>query len=208
MYVHLKRLFDIVVSIIGLVTLIFPFLIISLVIKSSSKGTVFHRSRRVGKSGKNFELIKFRTMSEDTPVRPFESLPVPEKYYEYLGKFLRKSAIDELPQLINVVKGEMSLVGPRPSLDNHFELIELRKKHGIYDIRPGLTGYAQINGRGRLSSIEKSMFDRYYLENMSLKFDLVILLKTVPFLLREMMSSNKNVSENTMSKIFLRDIQK
>ncbi|MBK6876237.1 MAG: sugar transferase [Ignavibacteria bacterium] len=189
MYDYLKRIFDLTVSVFGLVTLLIPFVIISAFIKMSSNGTVFHRSQRVGKSGRKFEMIKFRTMYEETPVRPFESFRLPEKYYENFGKFLRTTAIDELPQLINVLKGEMSLVGPRPSLDNHFDLIALRNRHGIYEIRPGLTGYAQINGRGRLSSEEKTELDRYYLENMSLRFDLTILLKTIPFLIEDMMGS-------------------
>jgi O-antigen biosynthesis protein WbqP len=190
MYDYLKRIFDLSLSLFGLVSLMFPFVIISAFIKMSSKGSVFHRSQRVGRSGKKFEMIKFRTMYEETPVKPFESFRFPEKYYENFGKFLRKTAIDELPQLINVLKGEMSLVGPRPSLDNHFELIALRSRHGIYQVRPGLTGYAQINGRGRLSSEEKTALDRYYLENKSLKLDLAILLKTIPFLIDEMIGSD------------------
>ncbi len=190
MYDYLKRIFDLSVSVFVLVTLLLPFMIISAFIKISSNGTVFHRSQRVGKSGKKFEMIKFRTMYEETPVRPFESFRLPEKYYENFGKFLRTTAIDELPQLINVLKGEMSLVGPRPSLDNHFELIALRNQHGIYEIRPGLTGYAQINGRGRLSSEEKTALDKYYLENMSLKLDLTILLKTIPSLIDEITGSD------------------
>ncbi|MDQ3020666.1 MAG: sugar transferase [Bacteroidota bacterium] len=184
-YELLKRPNDIILSL-AVITLFFiPVFLIMFIIKLSSRGPIFHKSYRIGKSEKPFVMLKIRTMNYDAPVRSFEFIKDPEKFYIRFGKTLRRLGIDEIPQLYNILKGDMSFVGPRPTLSDQIELIKLRQINNIYSVRPGLTGYAQINGRCKLSLFSKVNFDKYYIENMSLIFDMKIAFKTIPSILKE-----------------------
>lgn len=172
MYKSLKRPLDFLISLIALVILSPIFLIIAVWIKLNSKGPVFFRQRRVGKNKELFSIYKFRSMRTDTPSdMPTHMLDNPEAFITSSGKFLRKTSLDELPQLINIVKGEMAIIGPRPALWNQYDLIEERDKYKANDIRPGLTGWAQINGRDELEIPVKAKLDGDYVEKMSLLFD-------------------------------------
>lgn len=184
-YDSVKRLFDIIFSLIGIMVFFIPVLIIGFVINLSSKGNFLHKSIRVGKEKKPFIILKLRTMFINTPVKSIESLSKPEKFYVHFGKILRKSGFDEIPQFYNILKGEMSFVGPRPTLYDQTDLIILREKNNIYSLKPGITGYAQINGRTHLSAEKKVDFDLYYLNTYSFLLDLKILLRTIPFLINE-----------------------
>ena len=174
----MKRIFDIVLAIIFLIVFFFPMLIISLLVKLTSKGPVLYWSDRVGKNNKIFKMPKFRTMMVDTPAVATHLMINPEQYCTPVGSFLRKTSLDELPQLYSVLKGNMSFVGPRPALFNQEDLIELRTKKGIHNLIPGITGWAQINGRDNLPIPEKVDLDEYYLKNRSFLFDLKTLFLT------------------------------
>ena len=152
MYKHfLKRVIDFILSLIGLIVLSPVFIILCVWIKLDSKGPIFFRQKRVGKNKKHFNILKFRTMYIDTPKdMPTHMLSNPDQYITKAGKFLRKTSLDELPQIINILKGEMAIIGPRPALWNQDDLIAERDKYGANDIKPGLTGWAQINGRDEL----------------------------------------------------------
>ena len=171
----MKRIFYILVSGIFLIILSPLILIISIIIKLTSKGNVFFKQKRIGRLNKEFYIYKFRTMRTDTPDVATHLLKNPEKYITPIGKFLRKTSLDELPQLFNILKGEMSLVGPRPALYNQYDLKEMRNKEGINILVPGLTGWAQINGRDEISLEEKVRLDKEYLEKQSFWFDIKIL---------------------------------
>ena len=174
----MKRIFDILVSGIFLIILSPLILIISIIIKLTSKGNIFFKQKRIGRLNKEFYIYKFRTMRTDTPDVATHLLKNPEKYITPIGKFLRKTSLDELPQLFNILKGEMSLVGPRPALYNQYDLKEMRNKEGINILVPGLTGWAQINGRDEISLEEKVKLDKEYLEKQSFCFDIKILFLT------------------------------
>lgn len=191
-YDSLKRLFDILFSTIGIVVFFIPVLVTGIIIRFSSKGDILHKAYRVGKGMKPFKIYKLRTMSIYAPVRSFESLKKPEKFYVQFGKVLRLSGFDELPQLYNVFKGEMSFVGPRPTLFDQTDLISLREENNIYSLLPGITGYAQINGRSQLSAGSKVLLDLYYLNNISYLLDIEILIKTIPCIYKDLLSSNCN----------------
>lgn len=184
-YKAIKRSFDIILAIAGILLLSVPILIIGVIIKLTSKGPVIHWSKRVGIDNSFFMMAKFRTMRMHTPVRDIKKLHRPEKYYTSIGNFLRKFSLDELPQLYNILIGEMSFVGPRPVLYNHFDIITLRKEKGINMIKPGLTGLAQIKGKSDLSAKERVYFDEYYMANMSLMFDFKIIIMTNVFLVKD-----------------------
>lgn len=174
----MKRILDFILSLI-LIVIISPILIIiSIIIKLDSKGPVFFKQRRIGVNKKEFLIYKFRTMKIDTPDLATDKLKNAEDYITGIGGFLRRTSLDELPQLINILKGEMSFVGPRPALYNQYDLIEMRDNKGINKCVPGLTGYAQINGRDMISDNEKVVLDEYYLKNRSIIFDLKIVIKT------------------------------
>ena len=145
----------------------------------TSKGPFLHWSERVGKNGKLFFMPKIRTMDVETPQVATHLLQTPQKHISRTGSFLRKSSLDELPQIWSIFKGQMSFVGPRPALFNQNDLIELRKKNGIDKLVPGLTGWAQVNGRDELKIDQKVFCDLYYLENCSFLFDLKIILMTL-----------------------------
>lgn len=163
-----------------LVVLLSPLLlIIAIAIKCESKGPVLFKQKRVGKHKKLFEIYKFRSMRTDTPKdQPTHLLQNPESYITKVGGFLRKTSLDELPQLFNIIKGEMAWVGPRPALWNQYDLIEERDKYGANDVMPGLTGWAQINGRDELEIPVKAKFDGEYVEKCSFLFDLKCFLGT------------------------------
>lgn len=185
LYLSVKRIIDIVMSIIGLILLSPIFLILALAIKVDSKGPIFFKQKRVGKNKKYFYILKFRTMRTDTPKdMPTHMLQNPDAFITPVGKFLRKTSLDELPQIINILKGEMSIIGPRPALWNQYDLIEERDKYEANDIRPGLTGWAQINGRDELPIDVKAKFDGEYVENISLRMDMKCFFGTISSVLK------------------------
>ena len=175
----MKRVFDFLMSFISIIVFSPIILIISLLIKLTSKGPVFFKQRRIGKNNEEFNILKFRTMRVDTPNVATHLLKDPSVFITPLGKFLRKTSLDELPQLINILKGEMSIVGPRPALYNQYDLIDMRTEVGVHKLVPGLTGWAQVNGRDELEIPIKAKFDGEYVEKMSLLFDTKIFLKTI-----------------------------
>lgn len=186
MYKNLvKRLIDLVLSTVGIILLIIPMGIIALVIKITDPGPVFFSQKRVGINKTHFNLYKFRSMKMSTPKDcPTHLLENPEQYITSIGKILRKSSLDELPQLFNIFKGEMSVIGPRPALWNQYDLIEERDKYGANDVKPGLTGWAQINGRDELEIDVKAKLDGEYVEKMSFAFDCKCFLGTITSVLK------------------------
>ena len=175
----IKRSLDFILSLALLILLFIPLLIIGIAVKLTSKGPVFYISDRVGKKNILFKMYKFRTMKIDTPPVATHLMTDPENYLTSIGNLLRKTSLDELPQLLNILKGDMSFVGPRPALFNQYDLIELRTRKGVHELVPGLTGWAQINGRDELPISAKVEFDDYYKSNQSFVFDLQILLLTL-----------------------------
>ena len=176
----IKRILDFILSLLGLIILSPLFIIIMIVIKIDSKGPVFFKQKRVGKDKKYFNILKFRTMKIDTPKEvPTHMLENAESYITKVGNFLRKTSLDELPQIINILKGNMSIIGPRPALWNQDDLIEERDKYRANEIKPGLTGLAQINGRDELEIHVKANLDGEYVEKMSFLFDIKIFFKTI-----------------------------
>lgn len=176
----MKRLIDVVGSCFGLFLLSPVLLAVSVVVGLTSPGPILFRQTRVGKKGSLFEMYKFRTMHTDAPPdAPTHLLDEARSYLTPVGAFLRKTSLDELPQMLNILKGEMSIVGPRPALWNQYDLIAERERLGVDEVRPGLTGWAQINGRDELPVDQKAALDGYYVENMSLVFDLSIIFRTV-----------------------------
>ena len=180
-----KRLIDIILSGCGIIVLAPVYLIIALAIKMDDPGPVFFRQKRVGIHKTHFHILKFRTMKMNTPKdTPTHLLENPEQYITKVGRILRKTSLDELPQIIQIFTGDMSIIGPRPALWNQFDLIEERDKYGANDVRPGLTGWAQINGRDELPIDVKARFDGEYVENMSFLFDCKSFLGTVVSVLK------------------------
>ena len=167
MYQHIKRLIDIVLSLGAIVVLSPVLLLLAVLIKLDSKGPVLFKQKRVGKDKTHFEILKFRTMYADVPKDvPTHLLADPASKITKIGRFLRKSSLDELPQIFNILKGEMSIIGPRPALWNQFDLIEERDKYGANNVRPGLTGLAQISGRDELEIPVKAKLDGEYVEKI------------------------------------------
>lgn len=178
-YKIIKRILDFIISLFATICLSPAFIATAVAIKIDSKGPVFFIQKRVGKDKKHFNMYKFRTMRTDTPHdMPTHLLKDPEAFITKTGKFLRKSSLDELPQLLNIIKGDMAIVGPRPALWNQDDLIAERDKYGANDIRPGLTGWAQVNGRDELEIPVKAKFDGEYVERMSLLFDIKCIIST------------------------------
>lgn len=172
-YLKVKRLMDIVLSLLGLIILSPLFLIIAVAIKLDSKGPVLFKQKRVGIHKSHFYILKFRTMRIDTPKdTPTHLLDNPDQWITRVGKFLRKTSLDELPQIWNILMGQMSIIGPRPALWNQYDLIEERDKYGANDVPVGLTGWAQINGRDELPIEVKAKLDGEYAQNIGLKMDL------------------------------------
>ena len=180
-----KRLIDIILSLLAIIILAVPMLLIVLAIVIDSKGSPVFTQKRVGKDKKHFKIYKFRTMRIDTPRdAPTHLLSNPEQWITNVGGFLRKTSLDELPQIFNILFGSMSIIGPRPALWNQYDLIEERDKYGANDVRPGLTGWAQINGRDELEIPVKAKLDGEYIEKMSLGFDIKCFFLTVASVLK------------------------
>ncbi len=180
-YQYIKRMLDVMLSAMGLLVLLIPIILVMIAVFIDDPGKPFFRQYRVGRAGKRFKLLKFRTMKKDTP-KYLSTMEVddPDKYITRIGHFLRRSSLDELPQLINVLKGDMSLVGPRPLISDEYEIHDMRTRFGVYNVRPGITGLAQINGRDTVSPVEKVHWDVKYVENFGLWMDMKILFATVP----------------------------
>jgi O-antigen biosynthesis protein WbqP len=175
----MKRLFDIVVSLMAGLVLAIPLLLIGLLVRLTSRGPVLYWSDRVGQENRIFSMPKFRSMLVDAPVVATHLLADPSVYLTPIGGFLRKTSLDELPQLICILTGEMSFVGPRPALFNQHDLIALRTESNVHQLVPGLTGWAQINGRDELPIPDKVALDVFYMKNRSFWFDLKIIGMTV-----------------------------
>jgi O-antigen biosynthesis protein WbqP len=172
MYIYLKRFFDFVFALIGIIVLSPLFLLLVLAIKLDSKGPILFVQKRIGLNKKHFNILKFRTMRIDTPKdTPTHLLENPDQYITKVGRFLRKTSLDELPQIWNILVGDMSIIGPRPALWNQYDLIEERDKYGANNILPGLTGWAQINGRDELLIPDKAKMDGEYVKKISFTFD-------------------------------------
>ncbi|MBR2753677.1 sugar transferase [Candidatus Saccharibacteria bacterium] len=172
MYRHcLKRVMDFAISFLAIIVLSIPLLVISIVILVTDPGPVFFKQKRFGKNKIFFNILKFRTMKVNTPDVPTDKLKNPEQYITSIGKILRKTSLDELPQIFNIFIGQMSFIGPRPALWNQDNLIKLRDKVEANDVRPGLSGWAQINGRDDISEKKKAELDGEYVKRMSFLFD-------------------------------------
>lgn len=179
-YLKIKRCMDIILSLISIIILLPVFLIIITAIKLDSKGPIFFKQKRVGINKTHFNILKFRTMRVDTPKdMPTHLLSNPEQWITRVGKFLRKTSLDELPQLFNILKGEMSFIGPRPALWNQYDLIEERDKYGANDVPVGLTGCAQINGRDELEIEVKAKLDGEYAEKIGFLMDVKCFFGTI-----------------------------
>jgi O-antigen biosynthesis protein WbqP len=179
-----KRAIDILLSAMALGVLAVPILLVALAVKLTSRGPILYWSDRVGRDNKVFRMPKFRTMRVDTPVVATHLLESPDRWLTPIGSILRRSSLDELPQLWSIVVGDMSVVGPRPALFNQHDLVELRTQRGVHKVRPGLTGWAQINGRDEIPIPEKVAYDAWYLDHQSLAVDLRIILLTAFKVLR------------------------
>ena len=179
-YLKFKRFYDTVLAFIGLIVLSPVFLLLMILIKLDSKGPILFKQKRIGRHKQHFYILKFRTMRIDTPKdTPTHMLENPQQWITKVGRFLRKTSLDELPQIINILKGDMSIIGPRPALWNQFDLMDERDKYGVHNLYPGLTGYAQINGRDELPIPDKAKLDGYYVEHISLWLDIKIFFGTI-----------------------------
>ena len=185
MYSIIKRLGDITLSLIGIIILCPVFMIIAIAIKLDSEGPIIFKQKRFGIHKEYFYIFKFRSMKIDAPknMAP-RNLHNPEQWITKVGAFLRKTSLDELPQLFNILIGDMSIVGPRPAGINELDVIAERDKYGANDVLPGLTGWAQINGRDTLSVEMKTELDGYYVKHLSLRMDVRCIVKTIPYVLK------------------------
>ncbi len=174
----MKRCFDLLLALLALTVLIWPMLLVALAVRLTSPGPALYWSDRVGKDNAIFKMPKFRSMRIDTPAIATHLLEKPEAWLTSIGSFIRKTSLDELPQLWCILKGDMSFVGPRPALFNQYDLIALRTAQGVHTLVPGLTGWAQINGRDELSIPDKVNFDAVYLQTRSLWLDIQIIWRT------------------------------
>lgn len=174
----MKRAFDLMAALLAGITLLIPLALLAVLVRVTSSGPALYWSDRVGRHNRIFKMPKFRTMRVDTPAVATHLLQDPDTYLTPIGPFLRKSSLDELPQLWSILKGDMSFVGPRPALFNQDDLIAMRTERGVHQLLPGLTGWAQINGRDELPIPEKVKLDEEYLRRHSLYFDAKILLLT------------------------------
>lgn len=181
----IKRFFDLSLALVAAVFLIIPIALVALAVRLTSKGPVFYWSDRVGRENRIFKMPKFRSMQVDTPVVATHLLDKPDAYLTPIGSFLRKSSLDELPQLWSILKGDMSFVGPRPALFNQHDLIALRTEYGVHKLTPGLTGWAQINGRDELPVPEKVKLDFEYLQRQCMRFDLQVMVETFVKVLKQ-----------------------
>lgn len=183
-YKIIKRIADVVLSVAGLAVLLIPFVFIALFIYLDNPGKIFFFQKRIGRNGNLFYIYKFRTMRADTPAYlSTAQLTNPNQYLTRLGRVLRQLSVDELPQLVNVIRGDMSLIGPRPLIPEEEDIHELRMQYNVYSVRPGITGLAQINGRDLTSPEDKVYWDTLYVRDCSFWLDLKILLSTIPQIL-------------------------
>lgn len=179
-YIFFKRMIDIVLSIITLIFLSPIFIILAIAVKLTSRGPIIFSQDRIGRYGKTIKIYKFRTMMDKAPKsKATKDFNNANEYITKFGKFLRVTSLDEIPQLFNVIKGDMSIIGPRPLIADEVFIHKLREKNGIYMIRPGITGLAQVNGRDFLEAEDKVRFDTAYLHNMSFKLDVIIFIKSI-----------------------------
>ena len=184
-YLRTKRVIDLILSITAAIVLSPLFLILVIAIKLDTPGPIFFKQKRVGINKMHFNILKFRTMRIDTPKdTPTHLLGNPDQYITRVGKFLRKTSLDELPQIFNIIKGEMAIIGPRPALWNQYDLIAERDKYNANDVRPGLTGWAQINGRDELPITVKSELDGEYIKKMNFAFDAKCFIGTITSVLK------------------------
>jgi O-antigen biosynthesis protein WbqP len=185
MYIKLKRLIDFLLASVALVILSPLFLALIIAIKADSPGPVLFRQKRVGIHKSHFSILKFRTMRADTPRDiPTHLMKEPDQYITKVGRFLRRTSLDELPQIFNIISGKMAIIGPRPALWNQYDLIEERDKYGVNNVRPGLSGLAQISGRDELLIPDKAKVDGDYARHISAKMDLKCFFKTVKKVLK------------------------
>ena len=175
----MKRLIDLSLVFLVLLFLLLPILLVTVMVRLTSKGPALYWSDRVGRDNKIFKMPKFRTMQIDTPAVATHLLLDPKQFLTPVGSFLRKSSLDELPQLWSIIKGDMSIVGPRPALFNQEDLVALRTQYGVDKLMPGLTGWAQVNGRDELPIPDKVKLDTEYMNNQTLLFDLKIIVMTI-----------------------------
>lgn len=180
----MKRIFDFTVSLVLIIMLLPLFLIVAIIVLIDSGSPVIYKQYRVGKDNKLFYVYKFRTMKNDTRIAATADLKEADSCITKSGRVLRKTSLDELPQLFNVLKGQMSFVGPRPLIPEEKEIRKLRAEYNVYSVRPGITGWAQVNGRDDLSIEEKALFDKEYVEKQSFWFDIKILFMTVAVVLK------------------------
>lgn len=174
----MKRAFDLTICCVAALVLIVPMVLVAVAVRVTSAGPVLYWSERVGRDNRPFMMPKFRSMRVGTPALASHLLDHPERWLTSIGSFLRKTSLDELPQLWSILRGDMSFVGPRPALFNQYDLIALRQKHGLHVLKPGLTGWAQVNGRDELPLHVKVAYDAEYMTRMSLLFDVRILRMT------------------------------
>lgn len=180
LYMGIKRVLDFLISLVAFILLSWLLLILCIAIKIDDPGPILFRQKRVGIHKNYFHILKFRTMKTSTPKdMPTHMLSNPEQYITRVGKFLRKSSLDELPQIFNILAGQMSIVGPRPALWNQYDLIEERDKYGANDVVPGMTGWAQVNGRDELEIPVKAKLDGYYVEHFGFAMDVKCFFKTI-----------------------------
>lgn len=200
-YRYIKRIIDILLSGLAIIILSPLLLILCIAIKLDSPGPIFFTQKRVGIHKTYFQIYKFRTMRTDTPKdMPTHMLKDPDQFITGAGKFLRKTSLDELPQIINIIKGEMAIIGPRPALWNQYDLIEERDKYHANDVRPGLTGWAQINGRDELEIDVKARLDGEYVKRISFLFDLKCFFRTITSVLK-----SDGVVEGGTGEIYKKD---
>ncbi len=182
---YIKRILAVVLSALGIICLSWLLLLLSIAVKLDSPGPVLFRQKRVGIHKKHFNILKFRTMRIDAPKDvPTHMLEDPQQYITRVGRFLRKTSLDELPQLFNIFVGDMAIIGPRPALWNQYDLLEERDRYGANDVRPGLSGWAQINGRDALEIGDKARYDGEYVEKMSFAFDWKCVFGTIKSVLK------------------------
>ena len=178
-YLKFKRFYDFVLAFLGIVILSPLLIVLIVLIKLDSKGPIIFRQKRVGKDKKHFNIYKFRTMKIDTPKNtPTHLLENPDQWITRIGKIMRKTSLDEIPQFLNILKGDMSFVGPRPALWNQYDLIKERDKYNVHKVLPGVTGWAQVNGRDELLIPDKAKLDGEYLNHLNLLTDIKLVLKT------------------------------
>lgn len=201
LYSIVKGVIDFILALLGLIILSPVFLILIVAIKIDSRGPILFKQKRVGINKTHFNILKFRTMRIDTPKdTPTHLLENPEKYITKVGKFLRKTSLDELPQILNIISGTMAIIGPRPALWNQYDLIALRDQYGANDVKPGLTGWAQINGRDEIEIDVKAKLDGEYVQQMSFGFDWKCFWGTVGSVLR-----SDGVVEGRTGKMVVQD---